>query len=129
VKLLAVALGVLLAVVGMLLVAAPFAALEFGRSILSPAVLYIAAAVRIIFGGVLLWVAPASRAPTVLRVLGVMLVVAGVATPFVGVELSRVVFDWMLAQGSLFTRAWASAAIALGVLIVYVVSTPRKFAA
>ena len=128
-KLLAVALGVLLALVGMLFVAAPFAVLEFGRSILSPGVLYIAAAVRIIFGGVLLWVAPASRAPTVLRILGTVLVVAGVATPFVGVELSRVVFDWMLAQGSLFTRAWASAAIVLGVLIVYVVMTPRKFAA
>jgi hypothetical protein len=129
VKLLAMSLGVLLTVVGVLLVAAPSDVLEFGRSILSPSVLYIAAAIRIIFGGVLLWVAPVSRAPTVLRVLGAVFVVAGVATPFVGVKLSRVVFDWMLAQGPLFTRAWASAAIVLGVLIVYAVNTPRKFAA
>jgi len=129
VKVFAVALGVLLALAGVLLVAAPSAVLEYGRSILSPSVLDIAAAVRIIFGSVLLWVAPASRAPTVLRILGVVLVVAGVVTPFVGVELSRVVFDWMLAQGPFFTRAWASAAIVLGVLIVYVVIAPRKFAA
>jgi hypothetical protein len=128
VKVLAAALGLLLAVAGVLLVAAPTDLLEFGRSILSPSVLYVAAAIRIIFGGVLLWVAPVSRAPTALRVLGAVLVVAGVATPFVGVELSRVVFDWMLAQGSLFTRAWASAAIVLGVLIVYAVIAPRKFA-
>jgi hypothetical protein len=122
-------LGVVLAVVGVLLVVAPSEVLEFGRSMLSPSVLYIAAVVRIIFGGVLLWVASVSRAPTVLRVLGGVLVIAGVATPFVGVELARVVFDWMLAQGSLFTRAWASAVIALGLLIVYAVITPRNFAA
>ena len=128
-KLLAVALGVLVALVGMIIVAAPFAVIEFARSILSPSVLYIAAAVRIIFGGVLLWVAPASRTPTALRILGVVLVAAGVATLFVGVELARMVFDWMLAQGSLFTRAWAGAAIVLGVLIVYVVIAPRKFTA
>jgi hypothetical protein len=129
VKLLAVVFGLLLGAAGVLLVIAPADVLEFGRSILSPVVLYIAAAVRILFGVVLLWVAPASRAATVLRVLGVFLVIAGVATPFVGVELARLVFDWMLAQGPLFTRAWASAAVVIGVIIIYAVIAPRKFVA
>jgi hypothetical protein len=129
VKFLAIALGSLLALAGVLLVATPSAVLEFGRSILSPSVLYIAAVVRIIFGAVLLWVAPVSRAPKTLRVLGAVLIIAGAVTPFVGVERSRVVFDWMQAQGPLFTRTWASVAAVLGILIVYAIIAPRKFAA
>ena len=128
-RVLAIILGLLLAGMGAILVAAPTAILEFGRSLLAPSVMYIAGAVRIAFGAALLWVAPGSRAPKTLRVLGAVLVIAGIITPFVGVERSQMIFDWMLAQGPWFTRAWACAAIVFGVLIVYALIAPRKSAA
>jgi len=127
-KLVATTFAVLIAVMGLLLVAAPSAVLEFGRSILAPAVIYAAAAVRIIFGVTLVMVAPISRAPKTLRVLGAMLVIAGIITPMVGVERSRDVFVWMLAQGTLFTRAWAAMAVGLGVFIAYAIITSRRSA-
>ena len=48
----------------------------------------------------------ASRAPIVFRVFGIIMIVAGVLTPFFGVERSRAVFDWWSLQTPLFMRAW-----------------------
>jgi uncharacterized membrane protein len=129
VKLLAMAIGLIIASVGVFGVAVPSAVLEFGRSLQTPSALYIVAAVRIIFGALLLWVAPESRAPKTLRVLGVLIVIVGVLTPFIGVERSRAMLDWWSTQGPLFTRAWMGVAVVFGLFIVYAVTTPRRSAA
>jgi uncharacterized membrane protein len=129
VKLLAMAMGFIIAGIGVFGVAAPSVFLELGRSLLTPTILYIAAAVRVIFGALLLWVAPVSRMPKTFRVLGVLIVIAGVLTPFIGVERSRAMLDWGSTQGPLFTRALAGVAVASGLFIVYAVATPRRAAA
>ena len=129
VKLLAKALGLTVAAIGVLGVAAPSALLEFGRSLQTTNALYIVAAVRVVFGTILLSVAPASRTPKILRVLGVFIIIAGVITPFFGVERSRAIFDWWSTQGSLFTRTWAIVAVAVGLFIVYAITSPRRSAA
>jgi ABC-type Fe3+ transport system permease subunit len=72
-----------------------------------------------------LWVAPASRAPKTLRVIGAVLILAAVLTPFFGVERSRDMLDWLLNQGPMFTRAWAGVAVGLGLFIVYATTGPR----
>jgi uncharacterized membrane protein len=129
VKLFAMAIGFIIAGIGIFGVAAPSAFLEFGRSLQTPNVIYIIAAVRVIFGAVLLWVSPASRTPKTLRVLGVLIVIAGVLTPFIGVERSRAMLDWWSTQGPLFTRAGAGVAVVFGLFIVYAITTPRRSAA
>jgi hypothetical protein len=96
--------------------------------LISQNVLYLAAAVRIFFGAVLWWVASGSRAPNTLRILGVVIVIAGVVTPFVGVDRSLTILDWMIAQGPWFTRAWAGVALALGLFIVYAITARRRSA-
>ena len=98
-KVLAVSLGLIIAAVGLLGVAAPSVLLEFGRLLQSTNALYIVAGVRVMFGGVLLWVAPTSRTPRIFRVLGVFIIIAGVITPFFGVERSRAMFEWWSTQG------------------------------
>jgi uncharacterized membrane protein len=128
VKLLAMVMGFIIAGIGVFGVAAPSVFLEFGRSLQTPNVLYIIAAIRIIFGAVLLWVAPVSRTPKTFRVLGVLIVVAGVLTPFIGIERSRAMLDWWLTQGPLFMRAWAGVAIVFGLFIVYAITTSRRSA-
>ena len=128
-KVLAVSLGLIIAAVGLLGVAAPSVLLEFGRLLQSTNALYIVAGVRVMFGGVLLWVAPTSRTPRIFRVLGVFIIIAGVITPFFGVERSRAMFEWWSTQGLYFTQAWAIVAVAFGLFIVYAVATPRRSAA
>ena len=61
---------------------------EFGRSLQSTGGLYFVAVLRIAFGIILLWAAADARTPVMMRVLGVLILVAGVATPFLGVERS-----------------------------------------
>ena len=129
VKLLAMALGLIVAAIGVLGVAVPSVLLEFGRSLQTTNALYSVAAVRVMFGAILLWVAPVSRTPKILRVLGVSIIIAGVFTPFFGVERSRAIFDWWSTQGSFFTRAWAIVAVVFGLFIVYAVAAPRRSAA
>jgi uncharacterized membrane protein YidH (DUF202 family) len=126
---LAMILGLAIAAVGALGVVAPSVLLEFGRSLQTTNVLYVVAAVRVVFGAALLWAAPRSRMPRILRVLGVLIIIAGVATPLFGIERSRAMFDWWSSQGAFFTRAWAIVAIAFGLFVVYAVSTPRQSAA
>ena len=128
-KVLAIAFGVAIAVIGVLGVAAPSVLLDFVRSLQTTNAHYIVAAVRLIFGVILLCVAPVSRTPKILRVLGAFIIIAGVITPFLGVERHRAILDWYSSQGSLFTRAWGIVAVVFGVFIVYAVASPRRSAA
>jgi hypothetical protein len=121
IRVVVVILGCLLTAVALVLIVSPSPVLEFGRSILSPGVLYIAALFRVLFGVALLLVASGSRAPPFLRILGTVLIIAGLATPLVGVNDSRAVFDWMLAEGPEFNRSCAATAAVLGAFIVYVI--------
>jgi hypothetical protein len=128
-KYLAIALGLVIAALGVLGLAVPSVLLEFGRSLQATNALYIVAAVRVMFGAILFFVAPVSRTPKILRILGVFIIIAGLSTPFLGVERSRAMFDWWSTQGSFFTRAWAIVAVAFGLFIVYAVTSPRRSAA
>ena len=123
-NLLAMALGFVVAATGVLGVAAPSALLELGRSLQSASALYVAAAVRVAFGAILIWAAPNSRTPRTLRILGIFIIIAGLVTPFFGVERSRAILDWWSTQGSFFTRAWPIVAIGFGFFIAYATS-PR----
>ena len=100
--------------------------LDFGRLLQTTNALYMVAAVRVMFGVILLWVAPVSRTPKILRVLGVLIIVAGLFTPSFGVERSRAMLDWWSTQDLLFTRALAIVAVVFGLFIVYAVTSPRR---
>jgi len=129
VKLLVMIIGLLIAAMGILGIAAPSVPLQVVRSLLTPSALYIVAAVRVCFGLLLVWVAPGSRAPIGLRVLGVLIVIAGVITPFFGVERSRAVLDWWSSQGAAFMRVGMGFAVVFGLVIVYAVAPRRRAAA
>ena len=123
-SLLAMSLGFIVAAVGVLAMAFPSVLLDFGRSLQSPGALYVVAVARIAFGAILVWAASNSRTPRTLLVLGIFIVIAGLVTPFFGVDRSRSIFDWWLTQGSFFARAWPIVAIAFGIFIAYV-TVPR----
>lgn len=129
VKLVAIAVGLVIGAVGIVGVVVPSLLLEFGQSLLTPTALYLVAAVRIGIGAVLWRVAPVSRTPKILRVLGILIIIAGVLTPLFGVERSRGIFDWSSSQGPSFIRVCAGVAVAFGLFIVYAVTSPRRTAA
>jgi hypothetical protein len=128
-KLLATVMAALIAAIGVVGVAFPSVLLEFGQSLQTPGALLVAAVIRIIFGAVLVWVASAARMPRTLRVIGFLVIVAGVLTPLFGVERFQAILSWLSSQGPLFMRAWASTAVIFGLFVAYVVNSPRRTAA
>ena len=125
-KHLALAIGLALLAIGLVGVAVPSLVLEFGQSLLTSTALYVVAALRIGIGIVLVRVAHGSRYPRVLRILGILIIIAGVLTPFFGVDRSRALLEWWSSQGLLFVRLAAGVAIAFGLFIFHAVASPRR---
>ena len=110
-----IALGVAAAVV-------PDTVIASSRHMVSPAGIYAAAALRSGIGVALLLVARGSRAPAILRVMAVALLIAGLTMPLLGVDNAKARIEWE-AKHMLFLRmegvlfAWAG-------LVVHRLSKP-----
>ena len=112
-------------VVGLVGVFTPDSLIAVGRYVVTPAGLYAIAAVRAAIGLLLMLVAPMSRTPKTLRALGAVVFVAGLVTPFFGVERSRAILDWEATQGTVIIRGGAALALALGGLLAFSVASGR----
>jgi hypothetical protein len=73
---------------------APDFVIASSRSMLSPAGVIAAALLRISVGIALLLIARRSRAPLILRTMGMLLVAVGIVLPFLGVENARSRVEW-----------------------------------
>lgn len=111
--------------VGALCAAAPALMIASTPHLLTTTGLYVIGALRLGMGLALFWAARLSRFPRMLKGLGVLLAVAGAATPIVGVERSRAVMEFGIAQGSLSIRVAGLVLLCVGAFIGYAV-TPRR---
>ncbi len=118
----AFALSLLIAALGGLGVVSPDRLVDVVRRFQTPTGLYVAAAIRIVLGVALFFAAPTSRAPELLRVLGVVILVAGLITPMFGLDRFRRLLEWWLSLGAGFRRAWAAITLVLGLLLAYAVA-------
>jgi hypothetical protein len=121
----AAALCVVLAAVGVMGVVSPDALLAFAGAFQTTPMLYAAGAFRVLFGVALALAAPASRIPTLLRPLGILIVVAGLATPLFGVERMRAIVAWISGVDPGFVRVAACFPLALGSFLAWAV-WPRR---
>ena len=128
VKLFALFIGLFVVAIASLGIAAPGIFLEAARFFQVTPVIYLAAVVRVVIGIIFIGAAPASRAPQVLRVLGVLVVIAGLITPFGGVYLAQLILQWWSAGGPALVRACAAVGLALGIFIVYAFAPDRRAA-
>jgi len=114
-------LSLFIAALGALGMVSPMRLLNIVRHFQSQAGIYAAAALRIILGVALFFAAPTSRAPEVVRILGIIILVAGLITPLFGLKCFRRLLDWWSARGPAFMRVWAGFALAFGLLLAYAV--------
>lgn len=125
-KALALLVAALVVLIGLTGVALPGYLVLMGTYVATPLGLYVVAVARVGIGFILIQAAPASRYPTVLRVLGIVVMIAGFATPLFGVERSRAMLDWWAGQGLVFVRMEACLAIVIGGFLAYAVSPSRR---
>ena len=117
-KAIALSIGLIIATLGMVGLVTPEVLLSIGGQFATPTGLFIGAFVRVVLGLLFIKVAVRSRFPFGMRLLGVFVVVAGLVTPFVGVDGARAWMAWGSERGPLLQRSWAVFAIALGLFIV-----------
>jgi hypothetical protein len=125
-RFLGLAVGVLVILASAISFAAPGLRLSFERSVMTPAGLYAIAALRIAIGLLFALAAPASRVPRTLRVLGLVVIIAGLMTPWFGVARARAVLDWLANAGPSLMRLDAAVGMALGGFLVYVFRSPIR---
>jgi len=94
--------------------------------VVTPVGLYTIAALRVAIGLVLMLVAPISRVPRTLRVVGAVVLVAGLATPLFGVERTRAILDWESTQGTALIRVVAGLVLATGGFVAFAVTAGRR---
>src|SRR5262245_19764239 len=119
----AMAVGLFIAAFGVLGLAWPAVILDLGRTLQTTGGVWLLGFIRIVSGAILIWASPNSRTPRILIALGILIIVGGLATPFLGFERSREMFDWWTSQGSSLARAWPLIAIAFGGFIAWVVTS------
>ncbi len=127
-KTLAFVMSLVIIAVGAVGILAPPALVWIAQHSLAPVKLYSITAVRVVFGLLLISVASASRAPKTLRVVAFIPLVAGIATPFVGIERAQTVIEWWTQQGSGVVRLTAVPLLALGGFIAYACAPARRAA-
>src|SRR5436190_2441409 len=120
VRLLGLFIGALVLLGSAISFAAPDLRLSLEGSVLTPAGLIAIGALRIAIGLVFVLAAPASRAPRMLRVLGIIVIVAGVVTPWFGVARSRAVLNWLAGAGPLLMHLDSVVGMAIGGFLVWV---------
>jgi hypothetical protein len=125
-KLLATVVSLAIAGLGVVGLVAPAVLLDFGRSLLTPPALYWVAAVRIVFGAMLILVATESSMPRTLRVIGVVIVVAGLLTPLLGTERFGEALAWFSGQAPFLVRAVALVPFVIGLFFVYAINSHRR---
>jgi len=125
-RLLGLVIGALVILASAISFAAPDLRLSLERSVITPAGLYAIAALRIALGLVFVLAAPASRAPRTLRVLSLIVIIAGLSTPWFGVARARAVLNWLASAGPLLKRLDAVVGMAIGGFLVYVFRTPTR---
>ena len=79
--------------------------------------LYVAAAVRVVLGALLFIVARATRTPKTVRVIGLLILVAGIATALIPVERAQLMKDWWIGHGPNTLRIAACVPLVAGIII------------
>ena len=125
-RLLGLVIGALVILGSAISFAAPDLRLSLERLVITPAGLYAIASLRIAVGLMLVLAAPSSQTPRALRVLGLIVIIAGLTTPWFGVARARAVLNWLASAGPLVMRLDACVGMAMGGFLVYVFRAPTR---
>jgi len=107
--------------IGVLGLASPDALMAFVRRWQTPLGIWIAAAFRVTFGVVFWLAAPSSRVPVLLKILGAVSVLSGVALPLLGLSRFEAIVSWWAGRSAVFKRMWAVVALAFGGFLLWAV--------
>lgn len=128
-KTLAFGVALVIMVVGTVGVLVPSGLVWIVQHSVTSGALYVIATVRVALGLILISVASVSRAPQTLRVLGYLILIAGMTTALTGlaaIERARAIIEWWLQEGSGVVRLTGVLVLALGGFVAYACAPARR---
>jgi len=128
-KIIAFVFGLCISIIGAVGILVPSGTVWLARLFLTSGPFYVIAAIRIAFSLILISVASSSRFPKVIRILGYIIFIAGVAAAFSGlvaIEQARGAIEWWLQQGSGLLRLTCALVIAFGAFIAYACAPAQR---
>ncbi len=110
-------IAVLLIAVGLTGVLWPSALMDLAKWTFTPKGLYPAAGIRIVFGLVMLIAAGATATPNIVRVIGAIILVGGIATACLSADTAQRLSSWWLENGEDRIRMTACIPLAVGLFL------------
>jgi hypothetical protein len=118
---LALILCAFVAVMGVLAIFFPGRANNMARLFADKTGLWVATAIRAVLGLGLLAAPEDSKAPMLLRILGLIILIVAIMVPILGLDRHRRMIDWWLATNRTIQIVWGAAAFALGAFLIYAI--------
>ena len=109
------------AVMGVLIIVKPALAHDVARLFADKTGMWIAVAIRAVLALGLLAAASDSKAPVLLQILGLLILIIAILMPILGVERHRRMIDWWLARSRTVEILWGAAAFVFGVGLIYLI--------
>jgi len=126
-KIIALAIAALLILVGLTGVLYPEGLMDLMKFSFTSTGIYVAAITRMVMGGLLLVAAAATRTPKTVRVIAVIIFLAGVATALISPDRAQLLKDWWMSHGPDALRIAACFPLAVGLFILVATLTkPRN---
>jgi len=99
----------------------PTLPIDYGSRFLNTPALYAVGVLRVLVGFALINVAPRSFFTRELKILGMLIVAIGVATPIVGVDRTREIVGWFAKQGPDFMRLVMGGLVIVAAFVIFAV--------
>ena len=112
-------LGLLIVAMGLAVVVNPAFLRRLMKGLVRSHWIYAGAALRIVIGALFMLVAEETRFPTFILSFGVLLIVAGISKPLVGLERIARLISWSANRSNGFLRLWAIVALLLGAALIW----------
>jgi hypothetical protein len=118
---LALILCAAIAAMGMLIIVSPARAHDLTRMFTDKTGMWVATAIRAVLGLALLAAASESKAPMLLRILGLLILIVAIVIPILGLDRHRRMIDWWLSRTRTVEIMCGAAALIFGVGLIYLI--------
>jgi hypothetical protein len=106
---------------GVTIIVTPTRAHELARLFMDKTGMWVAAAIRAVFGLSLTAAASESKAPPVLTVLGLLILLFAIVTPILGLDRHRRLIEWWIAQPRMMQISSGVVSFIFGILLIYLI--------
>jgi hypothetical protein len=118
---LALILCAAIAAMGVVMIFKPALAHELTRLLADKTGMWVATAIRAVLGLGLLAAASDSKAPTLLKLLGLLILIVAIVVPILGLDRHRRMIDWWLARKRTTQIFCGVAALVFGIGLIYLI--------